>query len=163
MTAATGRRERDLALPLLLAANLVVGGGAGACAAPATVPQGMPAMAQDKTHWTAAERKLDSHIVAAARAAADTPSPGPGPAATRNPALELDARGRVHVDVQARVNPELEAAIVAAGGAIESSFPNYGTLRAWIPLSSATGLAARADVTFIAPAARGTTNIFRKD
>ena len=107
-------------------------------------------MAQDKARRTPAQQKLDSHIYFAARGAREPASP--------RSALELDARGHVHVDIQAVVTPRLEAEILAAGGTVESSFPSYGTIRAWIPLSAAETLASRPDVTFIAPAARGTTN-----
>lgn len=140
-----GRARGPLIAPLL-AVELVT----GACAVPAIEPRGTEAMAHDKAHRTATEQKLDSHIVGAARAAREK-----APASAE---LEIDARGNVHVDVQARVNPGLEAAIVASGGTVEASFPSYGTIRAWIPLSAAETLAARSDVTFIAPAARGTTN-----
>ena len=73
--------------------------------------------------------------------------------------LEFDGQGNVHVDVQGTVNPGLLAEIVSLGGTVDSSsFPAYGTIRAWIPLLATETLAARSDVTFIKPAAKGTTN-----
>ena len=142
----------------LIAPLLTLELAVGACAAPAIGPRGTEAMAHDKAHRTAAERKVDSHIVSAARAARETAPASPGSVPAPSAELEIDGRGNVHVDVQARITPGLEAAIVAAGGTVEASFPSYGTIRAWIPLSAAETLAARSDVTFIAPAARGTTN-----
>src|SRR5262249_7492099 len=56
------------------------------------------------------------------------------------------------------VTPALLDEIVALGGTVESSFPAYGAIRAWIPLLAAETLANRSDVTFIKPAAQGTTN-----
>jgi hypothetical protein len=100
--------------------------------------------------------KLDSHIYFAARGAANAATQAALPRIRQS--LELDDEGRVHVDIQALVTPALLAEIANRGGTVESSFPDHGTLRAWIPLSIAEILAARSDVTFIKPAARASTN-----
>jgi hypothetical protein len=117
------------------------------------------AMPQDKAQRTPTEQKLDSHIVAVihasrdANSAAETLSRLPDAAS-----LEINRHGQVHVDIQGTVTGGLLSAIGSLGGTIESTFANYGTIRAWIPLAAAETLASREDVRFIAPAAKGTTN-----
>src|SRR5262249_28811518 len=72
--------------------------------------------------------------------------------------LEFNAQGKVLVDINCTVTPELLAEIAALGGTVESSFPNYEAIRAWMPLLAVETLAARDDVTFIKPAAKAITN-----
>jgi len=117
------------------------------------------AMPQDKAHRAPTQQKLDSQILAAIHASRD---PNSAPATPSRPpavaSLEIDRHGHVHVDIQGTVTSTLLSAIGALGGKVESSFANYGTIRAWIPLAAAETLASRSDVRFIAPAAKGTTN-----
>jgi hypothetical protein len=119
----------------------------------------LQASGADKMSRSPAQQKLDSHIYfaeLAARGAVSSAMDSSLPNMVK--LLELDGQGHVHVDIEGTVNPGLLTEIVALGGTVESSFADYGTIRAWIPLLSADTLAARSDVTFIKPAAKGTTN-----
>lgn len=123
-----------------------------------SIPQAQAALPA-KTSRTPVQQKLDSHLIAAAQMARESPRGAADPSLQRaNPALELDGRGNVHVDVQGAVNDELLAQITTLCGTVESAFPNYGTLRAWIPILSLETLASRPDVTFIKPAERAIFN-----
>jgi hypothetical protein len=114
---------------------------------------------QEKMSRTPAQQKLDSHVHLAAQAARGVLNSSMMPSLPRMvDTLKFDTGGNVHVDIRGTVTPALEAEIVAQGGTIESSFPNYGAIRAWIPLAAAETLAARADVAFIKPAAQAMTN-----
>jgi hypothetical protein len=117
------------------------------------------AITQAKMSRTAAQQKLDSHIYLAGQAARGAVDSSVAPSLPNIiKSLEFNETGNVHVDIQGTVTPELLSAIVTLGGTVESSFPNYGSIRAWISLVAAETLAARSDVSFIKPAARGTTN-----
>jgi hypothetical protein len=109
---------------------------------------------QAKARWTPAQRKLDSHLLMSAQLARGdldaSTMPGIQNASKH---LKFDDLQRVLVDIRGKVNDELLGEIGRLGGKIESSFPKYGAIRAWIPLSSAEALAERADVTSIRPAA----------
>lgn len=121
--------------------------------------QQVGAIAQAKTSRTPSEQKLDSHLYLMAQAARGAVNAPTLPSlSTILQGLEVDDKGKVHVDIQGSVNPGLLSEISTLGGVIESSFPNYGAIRAWIPPSAAETLAARPDVTFIKPAAKATTN-----
>jgi hypothetical protein len=112
-----------------------------------------------KTSRTPAQQKLDSHLLAAAQMARSSPKGATDPSlASANQALELDEHGNVHVDIDAKVNDALLAQIANLCGTVESSFPNYATIRAWVPLLSAETLATRPEVTFIKPAGKAILN-----
>ena len=123
------------------------------------VHQRVQAVPQAKISRTAAQQKLDSHIYLAGQVARGVVDSGTLPSLPEFlRLLEFDEKGNVHVDIQSTVTPELLSAIIALGGAVESSFPNYGAIRAWISPAAAETLAVRPDVTFIKPAALATTN-----
>jgi hypothetical protein len=117
------------------------------------------AILREKLNRTPTQRKLDTHLHLSAQLARGAISPATMPGTERaSKLLEFDEQQRVHVDIQGVVSTELLTEIERLGGTVESSFPNYGAIRAWIPLLNAEALAERAEVTFIKPAARAIHN-----
>lgn len=110
----------------------------------------------EKEARTAAQKKLDSHIVLALKKSRGEP-PFDQPT-TLDPDLVIEPDGRVLVDLTATVTAELLSQISTSGGAVISSFESMKAIRARIPLSQMEATAARAEVTFISPAAQATTN-----
>jgi hypothetical protein len=141
---------------LLLAAGLTVC-SSGLALAQKIQPSGMrqiQALMQEKASRTPAQRKLDTHLLMSARLARGDRSAATLPGIQNaSKHLKFDDLQRVLVDIQAKVNDELLGEISRLGGRVESSFPKYDAIRAWIPLSNAEALAERADVTSIRPAA----------
>lgn len=110
----------------------------------------------EKESRTAAQMKLDSHIVLALKKSRSEP---PFDKATSlDPDLAIQADGRVLVDLRATVSKELLARIEAEGGKVINSFEAAQAIRALVPLSRVEALVSRADVHFISPAAQATTN-----
>ena len=101
---------------------------------------------------TAAEAKLDSRLLAAV----DRLRAGASRFSVRD-ALEVDAEGRVLVDIVAEVTTDLLDAIEARGGAVVSQFPQYDAIRAWAPVEAMLPLAERDEVRGIRPADRAVT------
>lgn len=60
--------------------------------------------------------------------------------------LQMRSGNLVQVDITAEVTPALLKAIRQAGGEVESSFPQYDAIRAWLPVQSLETLADRAEV-----------------
>jgi hypothetical protein len=117
------------------------------------------ALLLDKANRTPAQQKLDSQIIYNSRVALGQPAAPGIPRSFTPSALEKSSDGLIHVDISANVTGDLLSAIVTIGGRVESSFPKYNSVRAWIPLSAAETLAGRADVRFIKPAEYGHTNV----
>ncbi len=67
-------------------------------------------------------------------------------------ALEMRSGNLVQVDITAEVIPDLLRAIRLAGGEVESSFPQYDAVRAWIPVGALEAIAGRAEVKRIVEA-----------
>jgi hypothetical protein len=126
-------------------------------ASPAPVAPGLPM--PPKTSRSPVEQKMDSRLIAAVQMAR-SPTGDTTRVSTEQASLglEIDAQGNVHVDIEGKVGEDLLSQIRALCGTVESSFPNYGTVRAWIPLLSATTLASRTDVSFIKPAESASLN-----
>jgi hypothetical protein len=118
--------------------------------------QQIQALMADKAQWTTAQRKLDTQLIFAARLKA-TGLVHPGAPQLR-PSLTAETDGRIKVDINASVTPELLAAIRAAGGAILSSLPNYHFARALLPAENLETIAGRDDVVFIRPAQKARRN-----
>jgi hypothetical protein len=113
----------------------------------------MAELLADKEARTPAQSKLDSHLIYGARMRR-------GQSITTHLAAmpmvmqSLKLRGElVHVDLNAEISDELAAAVRGAGGEVESAFPEYHAMRAWIPLLACERLAERADVHTIMLAA----------
>lgn len=110
----------------------------------------------EKESRTAAQKKLDSHLVLALKKSRSEP-PFDKPTSL-DPDLVIEPDGRVQVDLTATVSSALLEQITKAGGTVVSSFESAKAIRARIPLGQLEALAARADVIFISPAAQATTN-----
>lgn len=113
-------------------------------------------LTEEKLGRTPAQKKVDSQLLYATRQKRQGVAVS-GVSAFR-PSLELEADGRVLVDVRALVSPGLINAIRANGGVVLNSFPRYATLRALVPVEAAEALAQRPEVRFIRPAARAMVN-----
>jgi len=85
--------------------------------------QQIQALMADKAHWTKAQQKLDSQLIFHARFKA-TGMVHPAAPQLR-PSLTPEADGRIKVDINATVTPDLEAAVQTAGGTILASLPGY--------------------------------------
>jgi hypothetical protein len=119
-------------------------------------PRGIAELEQEKASRTLAQQKLDSHIVLALKKIRGEP---PFDKPTKlDPDLRVEQDGRVLVDLKATVSPELIAQIESAGGKILNKVPAFHAIRALVPLTHLEQLAARDDVTFIAPATQASTN-----
>lgn len=125
--------------------------------AKADVPSnGISESIKEKESRTAAQKKLDSHIVMALKKSRNEP-PFDKPAAF-DPDLKIEEDGRVLVDIQAAVSSALLEEITKGGGKVISHFEKFRAIRALVPLTQMETLALRADIQFIAPAAEATTN-----
>jgi len=121
--------------------------------------QQIQAIIDEKANRSPAQQKLDSHLHLAGQVLRGAPSAAQIPSAASSfDALDFNESGNVHVDIEGTVNPALLAEIANLGGSVESAFPNYDAIRAWIPLLAVETLAARSDVKFIKPADRGIGN-----
>jgi len=130
----------------------------GRGAIPAAAAQQIQTVLQDKSNRTTAQKKLDSHLHYAGQVARGRLSAAVPLFANAGRHFEYNDQGNVHVDIAGTVSDGLLAAIAALGGSVESSFPRYRAIRAWIPLLNAEALAARDDVEFIRPAEKGVVN-----
>jgi len=148
-------------LGFLVSIAFVVAAVASALAQKQIPPEGVAqirAFLLDKANRTPAQEKLDSQIIYNSRVASGQPA-APGIPRSFTPSeLERSNDGLIHVDIAADVSAGLLTAIKSLGGRIESSFAQYKTVRAWLPLSAAETLAARSEVRFIKRAERSHTN-----
>ena len=131
---------------------------AALCAVGAWPETAAPARAQtpadEKESRTPAQRKIDSQLLYALyERRGESRRRG-----TPKSDVEVDERGRVLVDVRARVTRALLARVRRMGGDIVSSDASYHTILTRFPLERLETLAARSDVRFIMPAAKATTN-----
>ena len=114
----------------------------------------MQEMYDEKESRTPAQKKLDSQLIYALKQKRGETRGVP----TQRIDLKPDAKGRVLVDITARVSARLLKKIRKLGGEVVSTSDRYHTTRAWLALEKLEVLAAAADVRFIAPAAQAMTN-----
>jgi uncharacterized protein (TIGR03437 family) len=148
-----------LRLPRFIAAFLV----AAFCAAGQPIGPGaqreIAALLAEKAARTPAQRKMDSHLVHAAKISRgeavhpDFPRP-PG----EIEAVRLDARNYVEVDITADVTPDLLDFIRALGGEVVNSFAEYRSIRARMALQTVERVAGRDEVQTIRVADPGHSN-----
>jgi hypothetical protein len=86
-----------------------------------------------KQSFSAAERKISSHLVFANRASRQQLSRSISSLVDTS---RVGVRGMVEVDIKGEVNQALLGLIVAAGGEVENSSVEYGAIRARLPLRS---------------------------
>ncbi len=108
------------------------------------------ALEAEKTARTPAQQKMDSQLVYALEMAR-TGMIAPG-VTNLQIGVQPDATGRVRVDLDATVTPDLLAAITQSGGQVINSFAEFHAVRAVVPLALTETLAGRIDVKFIRPA-----------
>jgi hypothetical protein len=111
----------------------------------------------EKASRTPAQQRVNSSLLLAAKR--ENPA-AKEDASTQNieTNLKKDPSGRVLVDVKAAITQDFTAAINSAGGEVVNSFPEYESMRAWLPLTSVELLASRDDVKFIRPAVPSRTH-----
>ncbi|MEI7534134.1 MAG: immunoglobulin domain-containing protein [Verrucomicrobiae bacterium] len=99
-----------------------------------------------------AQDKLDSQLIYAARVQnGEAIAEG---ISFQRVDLDKDSAGRILVDITAEVTAGLLGQIQSLGGNIVNSFAKFHAIRAGLPVDAIELLAARAEVKFIAPAAR---------
>ncbi len=106
----------------------------------------------EKAARSPAQRKLDCHLHYFAKLARGQAISAA--VTTLQPGVKAEADGRMLVDIKAKVTQNLLDFIVAGGGTIKSQVPRFNAIRARLPVAFMESVAGRAEVRFIAPAAR---------
>jgi hypothetical protein len=101
---------------------------------------------RQKQSFSAAERKISSHLVFANRATRQQLSRSISHLVDTS---RMGARGMVEVDIKGEVNESLLGLIVAAGGEVENSSVEHGSVRAVLPLRSLERVAQSNQVSSI--------------
>jgi hypothetical protein len=150
---------RCLPAALAVALWIALGGAApaGAQGAPPhpELTRQIEALLAEKRTRTPAQRKLSSRLVYESRMRRGLPI-AQGIANLRT-GIELDADGRLLLDLRADVSDALLAEIEALGGNVRWKVPALGALRILLPLDRTEDLAAHPDVHAIHPADRAFT------
>ncbi len=115
------------------------------------------AMDREKDARTPTQRKIDSQLLFADKMRRGVPIAEGVDALTVD--LERDAKGRVKVDLKAKVSQALLQSIADAKGEVLDSHDDYGSVRAWLGLEHVEAIAGRSDVAFVHPAAKATTHV----
>jgi hypothetical protein len=105
----------------------------------------------EKASRSEAEQKISSDLLDALDHLAGDPGQKSFPGQFE---IDLDEIGRVLVDIQSEVSQEILAEIEQRGGQVISAFPQYGAIRARVPLKQLPALAQRSEVKFIRSAAK---------
>src|ERR1041384_3471436 len=157
-----GLRSPGILLPLVLAAQfLFLVSMAGAQGIAASALAEIQALEQEKSARTPAQQKIDSNLIYAHQKLSTGAA---SPAATHlQPDVKFQPDGRVLVDITATVSEPLLAFIRQRGGQVASSFPQYDSIRALVPLPAIEEIAARPDVRFVSRAHEGRTNASTTD
>ncbi len=115
------------------------------------------ALQAEKASRTPAQQKMDSQLVQAAKLsrgesfAAGVPS--------LRPAVTVLPDGRVLVDVDADVTADVLQQIAAVGGAVVNQFPQFGAIRALLPVGQIEAIAALPDVRHVKRAVQAHTSV----
>ncbi len=124
-------------------------------AVPRDAVQGMTPAPADRTTLTPAQRKIDSNL--RSRISEYRKDPHGGHAVSGTFGIRVDKDGRALVDVRADVTTELERKLADAGGRIVSTWKDYRSIIAWLPLLKLEELAEDRAIHAIVPAAEGRT------
>ena len=108
------------------------------------------ALVAEKAQRTEAQQKVSSHLLQAQRIQRGQPI-ADGVVLRQSP-VDVEAGGTVTVDVKADVTPEVLEQIDALGGSVVNSVPQYGAIRAELPLAAVEALAELDAVQSIHPA-----------
>jgi hypothetical protein len=109
-----------------------------------------------KQGFTPAQQKIDANLVLAARAASGELAATAVASLAAPPAV--DAQGNVTVEIYGNVSAALLAEIVSANGIVLDQSPQWGIIRAALPLAALETVAANTDVQSIQSAAEAVTN-----
>ncbi len=112
---------------------------------------------EEKEQRTPAQRKLDSSFVMEMKRRRGDPMMAR--LSNLDISLEMRPDDSVHVDVTGEITRALEDAIRRLGGTVEGSYPEWGALRAWVPLMALEALGARPEVRWVERAARMRRNV----
>lgn len=112
------------------------------------------AFINEKRNRTEAQKKIDSQLLYALKQKRGETRGVP----TEPIVIKLDDKGRVLVDISARVSTRLVAEIEKLGATVISRSERYHTIRASVALEKLEALASLKDVRFVAPAARAITH-----
>lgn len=104
---------------------------------------------QEKANRTPAQKKISSQLVFAVKESRNQLIARGVPKLSTG--ISRVAGGGVIVDIRATVTPELLATIEQSGGTVVSSFPEYDSIRATLPLPAIETIAARPEVQWISP------------
>lgn len=107
-----------------------------------------------KPQKTKAEERIESGLLSAI----ERDERGEAAPSGRRAALDVDAKGRVLLDIRAEVTDALIQAIEKLGGVVVNRFPQYASVRARLPLNGIMPIAERDDVKFIRAAEVPVTN-----
>lgn len=100
-----------------------------------------------KRSFTPAQKKIDSSLVFAAKAVRGELAGTSIESMVRKPGMH--AQSDVTVDIYGKVSPELLAAVVSMKGVVIQQFPQWGVIRATLPLASLEAVASHPDVKSI--------------
>ncbi len=104
-----------------------------------------------KSAQTPAQKKIGSRLLRAIERARRGD-------AQQDAALQIDAKGRVLVEIRADVGEAIEKKLRDIDATIVATVPKYRSILAWVPLTELEGLAALEGVSSIQPAPKSTTN-----
>lgn len=154
------RATRAVALSLLVAAAAQPALAQSKKLSELEVYPQIQALMQEKAGRTAAQKKLSSQLIYAARGARGLRIAG-ADAVYANAAEHVgaDFAHRVSVDLKGQVSNTLVADIHRLGGTISYASARNGAIRATIPLRALEELAGNPQVAQIQPAERFTTNV----
>jgi len=114
--------------------------------------QQIRALLEEKAARNPAQRKMGSHLIYADKMRRHVAiAAGVRSLKTH---LRSDGANRVLVDVRVTDNDAVSAQIDAAGGEVVSSFSQYHSIRAWLPLAEVEGVAGGREVLSVRPAAQ---------
>ena len=108
------------------------------------------ALMAEKAQRTPAQQKVSSQLLQAQKI--ERGEPIAGGVVLRESPVDVESGGAVTVDVRADVTPEVLEQIDALGGTVVNSVPQYGAIRAELPLAAVEGLADLDAVQSIHPA-----------
>jgi hypothetical protein len=123
-----------------------------------TISQQIAPPVQEKLSRTAAQKKIDSHLLDAIRCS--RAKPNCGVRLTQDELVKTDSKGRVRVDIRAKVTPKTLAVVRKLGGRVIAVFKQYQSIEALLPLNRLETLARSNEVKFIGiPAAPMTSEL----
>lgn len=115
------------------------------------------ALMQEKASWSAAERKMDSHLIMESRRGRGRALTPGVPEFRSRP--RTDDSGRALIDITGTVSQDVLDAITQLGGEIIASVPRFDSVRAAVPFESLETLAAHTDIRSIRRADGFMTNM----